>query len=129
MKNSINEISSFPPKGFKSYKPKINEGFLKAKVRYLNKEIKRLDKLSVLPKPEWMKEAEKEAYLDKVLVAIVVVVLTVFALNWMVDNFFTPARAQTIELRDCRTNEECLRLYCEGAPNYVQDEKLTALCV
>jgi len=40
-----------------------------------------------------------------------------------------PAEAKTIELKKCRTNEECLRLYCEGAPNYVQDEKLTALCV
>lgn len=38
------------------------------------------------------------------------------------------AKAKTIELRDCRTNEECLRLYCEGNTGYVQDSALTKLC-
>ena len=35
------------------------------------------------------------------------------------------AKAKTIELRDCRTNEECERIYCSGeAMNYVQDKSI-----
>jgi len=40
-----------------------------------------------------------------------------------------PAEAKTIELKNCRTNAECLQLYCEGAPGYVRDEEIIAGCV
>ena len=29
--------------------------------------------------------------------------------------YATPAKAKTIELKECRTNAECLQIYCDGA--------------
>lgn len=42
---------------------------------------------------------------------------------WAIAN--PVAKAKTIELRDCRTNAECLQIYCSGeAVNYVQDKSI-----
>lgn len=57
---------------------------------------------------------------------VLVVVLTVLVLNAVVDGLMPQkAQAKTIELRDCRTNAECERIYCSGeAMNYVQDKSI-----
>lgn len=39
-----------------------------------------------------------------------------------------PARAQVIELKDCRTNLECCRLAIERNTGYVREESVEAKC-
>ena len=56
---------------------------------------------------------------------VLVVLFFIFAI-WVFKHPI--AQAKTIELRDCRTNAECLQLYCAGGTGYVQDSSLTKLC-
>lgn len=57
-------------------------------------------------------------------------ILAIFGASLLIHWFVEPevATAQTVELRDCRSNEECLALYCEGNTGYVQEVDLTKLC-
>lgn len=60
---------------------------------------------------------------------IVLVILSVFVLNAVVDSFLpSTARAQVIELKLCRTNKECCELALEGNTGYVREESVEKKC-